>query len=742
MTCPLPELRVDVSYDDCFLMNRLRHILSAVASMLLPAFSGVARGDAELDAAIAGAWELAETKTTATINYLKAAYPTNHLVKYPTETAANGQWNTADANTLKGWVSGFYPGTLWLLYQRTGDPQWLQYAKDWTAGIEAVKNNPLDHDLGFRFMCSFHNGYRLSNDVTDPAGAYRDAARNNLTTAAGTLDTLFNKGGIPVGAIKCLDGWVEPYPVIVDTMVNITLLFAAWDLSGRPASGPARNWYQHAVAHANTTIAQNLRTSASSDPFSRHDGSTYHCVNHNDGTGGRPADGAVFLKRTIQGFSNETTWSRGQAWALYGFTETYRHTRDDPSVNPLNFLNAARNLADYFIAHLPNNHTADPYNHVVGDFIPPSDFDAALGEPAGPWSNGRAGTLSYTLRDSSAAAIAASGLLRLCLLDTDPARKSTCLLAAENIIRSLLTFTGSDASLDYLGRDSQHMGILIGGSKWWGGTQGSLIYGDYYLLEALTRYEAIRDSNNAVTASFPPTSHAGSENVGTLTVAAQLSGPSTLTVTVPFTVGGTASSPADYTITQGPIVIPAGMTTGEITISVINDDVDEPDETVVITMGTPTHAGLGAITTHTVAIADDDAPLSAFDWWLRQYFVGAQLSDPTMIGDNADPDGDTIPNLVESALDLNPRVADVQSDALPRLQSVTGGDGSTLEFVYRRRLDMPDLQYGVETSTNLIHWTSVPDEPVDFQAQAETRRALLDAGGTARFARLKIVRGN
>jgi unsaturated chondroitin disaccharide hydrolase len=616
---------------EVFLMNHPLFSESAAASLLLLALAGVTRADALLDSAIADAWNLAETKTAATIDYLKATYPTNYLVRYPTETAANGQWNTADANTSKGWVSGFYPGTLWLLYQRTGDPQWFQYAKDWTAGIEAVKNNPLDHDLGFRFTCSFYNGYKLGHDANDPTGLYRAAARENLTTAAGTLDTLFNKGDIPVGAIKCLDGWVEPYPVIVDTMVNITLLFAAWDLSGRPASGPARTWYSHAVTHANTTIAQNLRTSASSDPLSRRDGSTYHCVNHNDGTGGRPANGAVFQKRTIQGYSNETTWSRGQAWALYGFTETYRHTRDDPSVTPQNFLNAARSLADYFIARLPNNHTADRFNHVVGDFIPPSDFDAALGEPAGPWSNGRAGTRTYTLRDSSAAAIAASGLLQLSVLDTDPALGNTWFLAAENIIRSLLTFKGSDNSLDYLGRNSQHMGILIGGSKLWGDTQRSLIYGDYYLLEALTRYEAIRDSNN---------------------------------------------------------------------------------------------------------------PPSPFDSWLRQYFTVAELSDSGLVGDHADPDGDSIPNLIECALDLNPRVAHAHPEALPKIQPVTGGDGTTLEFTYPRRLDMPDLLYGVETATNLTDWTSVPDERVSAQAQIEKRRAVFAAGETVRFVRLKIVRGN
>jgi unsaturated chondroitin disaccharide hydrolase len=723
-------------------MHHFRFSESAAASLLLLAFAGVARADALLDAAISDAWNLAETKTTATISYLKATYPTNHFVKYPADTATTGKWNAVDANTFKGWVSGFYPGTLWLLYEKTGDPKWLQHAKDWTAGIEAVKSNPLDHDLGFRFMCSFYNGYRLSTDGNDPGGSYRLAARNNLTTAAATLDTRFNKGGIPVGAIKCLDGWKEPYPVIIDSMMNISLLFTAWDLSGRPSSGPARNWFDHAVTHANTTLARNLRTSESSDPLSRRDGSTYHCVNHNDGTGGRLADGSVLGKITIQGFSHESTWSRGQAWALYGFTDTYRHTRDDPAVSPHRFLDAARSVADYFISRLPHNYPADRYNHVLGDFVPPSDFDASLGEPAGPWSARKAGTKAYTLRDSSAAAIAAAGLLQLCLLEPDASRKTGYFLAAENIIRSLLTFTGSDASLDYLGKNSMQMGILIGASRLWNDPQKSLIYGDYYLLEALTRYEAIRDSNQSVTANFALSTQTVSEAGGTVTISIQLSNPSTLAVTLPFTVSGTASNPVDYTITPSPVVIPAGETTGSITIQLVNDSLLETDENLIITLGTPTHAKLGSDSTSTLLITDDEPPLPSFGGWLGLYFTAAQLPDASLTGDHADPDGDSIPNLIEYSMGLHPRVADACSDVLPRLRPFAGSDGAILEFSYERRMDLSDLTYGVETATDCDDWIPANDERVSINGQVEKRRVLLDTAGPFRFVRLKIVRRN
>jgi unsaturated chondroitin disaccharide hydrolase len=202
---------------------------------------------------------------------------------------------------------------------------------------------------------------------------------------------------------------------------------------------------------------------------------------------------------TAQGYGAETTWSRGQAWSIYGFTQTYSYTRDDSNVASM-FLDAACRNANYFISHLPNNYTADKYNHVAGDFVPPTDFDAALGEPAGPWNDAdhnlvfgdpRPGTFAYVQRDSSAAAIAASGLLELSTLVDDANLQDLYFGTAQDILWCLMTFKGTDGKLDYLAKDSTDMGILTNARGAYGTPGYSMIVADYYFLEALQRYDAI-----------------------------------------------------------------------------------------------------------------------------------------------------------------------------------------------------------------------------------------------------------
>lgn len=158
--------------------------------------------------------------------------------------------------------------------------------------------------------------------------------------------------------------------MIIDNMMNLELLFWASKHGGR------RAWYDMAVSHALHAARDHVRP----------DGSTYHLVVYD------PASGAVRSRGTVQGYSASSTWARGQAWALNGFTMTYRETADT------RFLNTARLVADWFIDHLPPDH------------IPYWDFD----DPAIP----------NAPRDTSAAAIAASGLLELSLLDPDGARSA------------------------------------------------------------------------------------------------------------------------------------------------------------------------------------------------------------------------------------------------------------------------------------------------------------------------------
>jgi hypothetical protein len=467
------------------------------------------------EAVITDTFTFAQTRVTNEINIIKASYPTTYQNKFPSTTNASGtnlgKWALSDSYY---WGSGFWCGGMWQLYDRTGNASWMTNARAWTDGMSPQLTDTGTHDIGMRTVYSFGKAYTHYNDTNDPGGTYRNTIKSNLATAANSLNARFNMGGVPVGGTRSWTGIEGQYPICIDNMMNLELYFMAYELNGKQTS--QKVWYDNAVSHANLTIAQHLRS----------DGSTYHVVRHYEADNGpdKPK-GSIERKNTRQGFGDETTWSRGEAWAVYGFTMTYRYTKDDASVNPQNFLNAAKATADYFIDHLPNNYTADTYNHVDGDFVPPSDFDAALGEPAGPWCDANnngipneavsgtisgktyvddrcLGTQAFVARDSSAAAITASGLLNLCTYVTG-AERQKYFTAAESILNCLMTFKGSDNLLDYLAKDSVHQGILAAHSSYWNATQNCADYGDYMFLEALNRYEALRplagDANEDLT---------------------------------------------------------------------------------------------------------------------------------------------------------------------------------------------------------------------------------------------------
>lgn len=464
--------------------------LFALAGITLGACSSDMSGTAgpSLEASIEPAFIFAEMRAFAAVDELSRTHPADMASFYPVETKPEppglGRWVVRG---VKDWRSGFFPGVLWELYRHTGDRTVREYALTWTQGIGALQDVPIDHDLGFRFVPSFGEAFVAIGDE-DPANrVWQRQARVTLEHAALALDRLFDAGGTPVGAFRAFElsnDYLAPYPTYIDSIMNVELTLLAWDLAARPTTGPLRNAYEHAVTHAQTVLAQHVRP----------DGSTYHIVQHEEAPG--PGAGQVHKKITDQGFAAESTWSRGQSWALYGFTMTYRFTRNDPSVDARVFLEAAKRTADYFIAHLPHHFTEDPDNHVVGDFVPPTDFDAALGEPAGPWNDANAdgvlgdrrpGTHSFTPRDSSAAAVAASGLLELGTLVEEPALRERYLGAAEDILNSLLTARDPEGKLLYLAVDSVHQGILARAATAYGLPQRSLSYGDYYLLQAMRR---------------------------------------------------------------------------------------------------------------------------------------------------------------------------------------------------------------------------------------------------------------
>lgn len=317
------------------------------------------------------------------------------------------------------WTSGFYPGLLWYLFDATGDPAAADAARRWTAVVEPEKANAGTHDLGFMIYNSFGNGYRLTGDPH-----YRDV----IIESANTLTTRYNP---TVGAIRSWDFGHWQFPVIIDNMMNLELLFAATDLTGDSS------YYDVAVDHARRTLEHHFRD----------DHSSVHVVDFDTLTG------AVLARETHQGLSDESAWSRGQAWGLYGFTLTYRETGDEA------FLDKARRIADFILSH-PRQ---------PEDFVPYWDYDAP-GIPNEP-------------RDASAAAISASALYELSRYVTGDERRRY-VDAADRMLMSL----ASDA---YQAAPATPGPFLLTHST--GSVPGEfevdvpIIYADYYYLEALLR---------------------------------------------------------------------------------------------------------------------------------------------------------------------------------------------------------------------------------------------------------------
>jgi unsaturated chondroitin disaccharide hydrolase len=337
--------------------------------------------------------------------------------QYPVRSDDAGTWVTGDAS---GWTSGFLSGALWFMYERTGEEAWRERAEAWQAGLEAQKDNTSTHDIGFMLFDSFGHGYRLTGD---------EAYRQILLTAAGSLAVRYSPA---VGSVRSWGRLTSPtFTVIIDNMMNLELLFWAARNGGDPA------WRDMAVSHALNSARDHVRP----------DGSTYHVVEYSSKTG------ALKRRGTHQGYSDTSTWSRGQAWAVYGFTMAYRETGD------ARFLDTARRTAGYFLAHLPDDHV--PY----WDF----DLPSLVGEP----------------RDSSAAAIAASGLLELARLEPDRRSSDRYQDAAASMLASL-------SSPSYLASGPPRGAILLHGTqnKPDGNFDTGLIFGDYFFLEALLRYTA------------------------------------------------------------------------------------------------------------------------------------------------------------------------------------------------------------------------------------------------------------
>ncbi|WP_339738724.1 glycoside hydrolase family 88 protein [uncultured Sunxiuqinia sp.] len=326
------------------------------------------------------------------------------------------------------WVSGFFPGVLWYLYENSNDKQLKDWATNYTLRVEDQQYTTDNHDVGFMIFCSFGNAYRLTNN---------EAYKKVIETASESLITRFNP------MVGCIRSWDEApwskqweFPVIIDNMMNLEMLLWA----GKTFDNP--EFIKVAETHANTTMKHHFR-----DDFS-----SYHVISYDTLTGEPEA------KHTAQGYSHESAWARGQAWGLYGYVMMYREWGNQA------YLKQAVNIADFILNH-PN---------LPEDKIPYWDFNAP--------------DIPEALRDASAGAIICSALIELSGYVSG--KKSADYLAvAEKQLRTLSSreyLADLGKSGNFILKHS--VGHMPNGTE----IDVPLTYADYYYVEALMRMKKLQ----------------------------------------------------------------------------------------------------------------------------------------------------------------------------------------------------------------------------------------------------------
>lgn len=337
---------------------------------------------------------------------------------YPRSINKDGALWTSN---YKWWCSGFYPGSLWYVYEYTGEEKIKNLALKYQAGLEPLRFRKDDHDIGFQLMCSYGNCLRLTGDQT---------CVPVLIDGANSLASRFDP---EVGCTRSWSFGKWSFPVIVDNMMNMELLLKAAELGGDDSLKNV------ALAHARTTMKNHFRD----------DKSCFHLVDYN------PETGEVVGKQTVQGLADDSAWARGQAWGLYGFSMVYRFCKEQ------DILDHAIAIAEYLLPRLPE------------DGVPFWDYDSA--------------EIPNDVRDASAAAIMASGLIELSQY-VDAEKAERYLATAEKMIRTL-------ASDEYLCAEGEDYGFILKHSTGNKNTDSEvdvpLTYADYYFLEALIRWSRL-----------------------------------------------------------------------------------------------------------------------------------------------------------------------------------------------------------------------------------------------------------
>ncbi len=378
----------------------------------------------------------------AQLDYLIKASEANDTLRIPS-TFRNGE---IDFVPTDDWVSGFFAGTLWYMYELTGEEYYAEQAKKHTEILHDIQFLKWHHDVGFMVYDSYGNGLRLKNI---------EGYDTVLVNTAKSLATRFRPNAGIIQSWNVDRGWQSERgwkcPVIIDNMMNLELFFKVSEMTGDPV------YKEIAMSHADKTLANHYR-----DDFS-----TYHVVDYDDETG------EIRRKCTAQGIADESRWARGQAWSIYGFTVAYRFTGEE------RYLQRAKDVANYLLVEEDN---------MPEDLVPYWDYDVKeFGKEMGEDYLAKYGEI----RDVSSAAIVASALYELHWMTKDDFYKQK----ADKMIESLSTPA-------YRAKVGENGGFIlmhsVGSIPHGGNIDVPLNYADYYFLEALIRKGRIEKGENPV----------------------------------------------------------------------------------------------------------------------------------------------------------------------------------------------------------------------------------------------------
>lgn len=336
--------------------------------------------------------------------------------KLPYTTGENGRYDDLSGENVGWWTNGFWGGMMWQLYRATGEKLYLEIALETEEKLDQalMSYHAMDHDSGFRWLPTAVADYKLTGSR---------ASYNRARLAADNLAGRFNPAGKFIRAWNDEGDGSKAGWAIIDCMMNLPLLYWAYGETKDP------RYYYIATSHADTVMQH----------FIRQDGSVKHIVEFN------PVTGEYVRSHGGQGYGQGSSWTRGQGWALYGFTLSFLHTKQE------RYLAAARRVADYFLENIPES------GLIPVDFRQPADCS---------WE------------DSTAAAIAACGLLEL--------EKVAEGKAADQYHRAALTLlTALVQKRCSWSPDQDNIVEKCTAAYHDDRHEFAIIYGDYYLIEAI-----------------------------------------------------------------------------------------------------------------------------------------------------------------------------------------------------------------------------------------------------------------